>query len=37
MEEKLAKLDLLKLREDIERKRRTIWKLQEAGEHQRAV
>jgi hypothetical protein len=37
MEEKLAKLDLLKLREDIERKLRTIWKLQKAGERQRAL
>jgi hypothetical protein len=36
MEEQLAKLDLFKLREDIERKLRAIWKLQKAGERQRA-
>ena len=31
MEEKLAKLDLFKLREDIERKLRASWKLQKTG------
>jgi hypothetical protein len=37
MEEKLDKLDLCKLREDIERKLRASWKLQKAGERQRAA
>jgi hypothetical protein len=38
MEEQLAKLDLFKPRVDIERKKlRASWKLQKAGERQRAV
>ncbi len=37
MEEKLAKLNLFKLRMDIERKLRASWKLQKAGERKRAA
>jgi hypothetical protein len=37
LEKQLAKLDPFTLREDIERKLRAIWKLQKAGERQRAA